>query len=41
MAAHGGEILAVSGEFQWPPMGRFSWPPSLKQGSLTGDRVSR
>ena len=23
-----GEILAVSGEFQWPPAGRFSWPPS-------------
>ena len=23
-----GEDLAVSGEFQWPPVGRFSWPPS-------------
>ena len=23
-----GELVATSGEIQWPPTGRFSWPPS-------------
>jgi hypothetical protein len=31
-----GEILAVSGEFQWPPVGRFSWPPSAGANERAG-----
>jgi len=41
-----GTLMAVRGDFQWPPMGRMAWPPSpgagrVKRASLGGHTTSR
>jgi hypothetical protein len=35
-----GDLVAISGDFRWPPVGRFPWPPSLS-GLRRPSRLTR